>query len=149
MPRPTRAHGRPGTRVIPAAWSTDHAAVVARTLTCQVKIVPPGDGTPAYDRANHQSVTPEATPVYTDAAEIMLVTDTARLVDAAGETLPVRRYEVKLLAAAAGIEPGHIVTVTDAAGDDDLDRPGVRLVVDAVERGTQRFSRVLHATLHH
>lgn len=147
MPRPTRAHGRPGTRVIPAGWAASHALVVAKTYDCQVTIAPPATGTATYDRDQHQTVTPDVIPVYTDAAEIMLVSDTAGRTDAADEDIALRRYEVKLLADAAGIEPGHIVTIDDCPGDPDLTRPGVRLVVDAVERGAQRFSRVLHATL--
>lgn len=139
--------GRPGTVVVPTAWQATHAAVIAKTLPSTVTITPPGTGVAAFNPTTHQSETPAATASYDGPAEIMLVTDTDRLAEAAGEDVPTRRYEVKLLHSATGVEPGHVVRVT-ACADPDLGA-GTRLVVDAVERGSQRFSRVLYATLTH
>lgn len=45
MPRPTQAHGRPGTPVIPANWSAGHRPVVEATFGGVCEIRPPG-GTP-------------------------------------------------------------------------------------------------------
>lgn len=139
--------GRTGTRVIPRGWQATHAGVIGKTLTSAVLIAEPGDGEPVYNPGTHQSETPVGATSYAGPAEIMLVTDSDRLADAAGEDVPTRRYEVKLLHSAAGVKPGHIVKVT-ACEDPDLG-VDVRMVVDTVERGTQRFSRVLYATLTH
>lgn len=138
--------GRTGTPVIPAGWSAGHAAVVAKTLTSTVSIAAPDTGDRVYNSTTHQSETPTPEPVYVGAAEIMLVSDSDQLPDVAGEDVPVRRYEVKLPASAAEVVPGHVVTVTACA---DPDLAGASLVVVAVERGGQRFSRVLHTTLTH
>ncbi len=139
--------GRPGTRVIPADWQATHAAVVAKTLTSSVLIAEPGDGEPVFNPDTHQSETPLGATSYDGPATIMLVSDSDQAPEVAGEDVPTRRYEVKLTHAAAGVKPGHILQVT-ACQDPDLG-PGVRLIVDTVERGTQRFSRVLYATLTH
>lgn len=138
--------GRPGTHVIPTGWAEGHAVVVAKTLLCTVTIGPAGTGPATYNPTTHQSETPAATPTYDGPAEIMLVTDTDRLVDAADEQVPTRVYEVKLLATATGVQPLHVVHITTCT---DPDLQGQRLVVDAVEVGSQRFARVLRATLTH
>lgn len=41
MPRPNRAHGRPGTRVIPKAWEESHRPVIDRTLSGRCTITAP------------------------------------------------------------------------------------------------------------
>jgi uncharacterized protein DUF6093 len=135
--------GRPGTAVVPVAWSSDHAAVVARTLpsTVRIGLLGPSEWNPDTKQDERQLTV----PVYVDAAEIMVVTDTAHLAVAAEEQVEVRRYEVKLLAAASSsITTDMVIVVQD---DPDPQLVGRTLTIDAIERGTRRFSRVLQATL--
>lgn len=143
MPRPRRAMGRPGTVVVPATWAADHAAVIDRTLPATVRIGLPG--TPEWSDANHRDEQSLGAPVYDGPAEIMLVTDTAKAQVSADERVESRRYEVKLPAGAAAAITTEMVVEVDTDTDPQL--VGKRLSIDAIERGSRRFSRVLIATL--
>lgn len=138
-------YGRPGTEVIPTGWQATHAPVITGTLDCTITIGPAGTAA-AWNPDTEQTETAGAAPVYSGPAAIAVITDTAKVVDAVDEQTPVRRYEITLPVATAGIEAGHLVTV-DASSD--LMLTDATLTVATAERGGRRFSRVLQATLNH
>lgn len=139
--RPRRAMGRPGTLVIPTAWSADHAAVIGKALTSRVQIGLLGK--PVWDEDAGEDRAQLEYPVYDDVAELMLVADSNRTVTTAAEKLPAPRYDVTLLAdASVEITTTMYVLVVDC---DDARLVGQMLPVEQVESGSQRFSRVLRA----
>lgn len=61
MPRPRQAQGRPGTPVMPAAWSAGHRPVVEAAFTASCEIRRPGGTAPAFDPVTGASTsTPHA-----------------------------------------------------------------------------------------
>lgn len=65
MPRPTRAQGRPGTRIFPKDFEASHGVVVGKAATATVLIFPPPAGTGATMNADFTYATPDpATAIY-------------------------------------------------------------------------------------
>jgi len=142
MARPVRHTGSGRMIPIPDAWSTDHEAVIAGTLTSMV-IIRPASGPPAWNTARGQTETPVAVAAYMGPASITAVAAPG-LPESAGELVPTRIYEVRLPYDVDTAIPGLVVDVT-ASPDPML--VGQRLHVDHTDRGDRRFSRVLLATL--
>lgn len=146
MPRTRQAQGRPGTQVIPAGWGESHAGVIGRALTSTVTIGPAG-GVRGWNEGLGQSQTAPAAAAYEGVASVMAVSDSARILTVVEDPTSSRVYDVTLPLDGAGadnIETDHVVTVTSS---DDPDLTGKHLRVTAIERGSQRFSRVLLALL--
>lgn len=148
MPRPTRAQGRPGTAVIPTGWETGHAPVVAKTMTAQVSIRPPGETQQWSPEAEQMVLTPHV-PYYTDGARIQVLGQQARQARTAEDPETVASYLVVVPGDIApppgGLEMvDHLIEVTDS-GDPLLD--GRVLVVREVVYGSQRFERDLFCQL--
>jgi len=142
MPRPV-GYGRPGTKVFPDGWAEAHAVVVDGTHDSTVTVGEPG-GSPQWSAEAKATLTLPVAPAYTGKATITPVAqDGEQQAAVAEDVVPVRRYEVKLLHAAAGVEVDHVVTVL--ASPDPEFATGRRLKVTAVEKGSRRFSRVLIA----
>lgn len=137
-------YGRPGTRVFPADWQATHAPVVEDTFDSFVQIGPATGGPAAWNETSGQSESTAGAPVYSGPASIGLISDTSRLIDAAGEQVPVRRYEISLPVDTAGVDDDHVVHVV-ACPDQML--AGQVLTDLAIERGDRRFARALQATL--
>jgi len=147
MPRPRQAQGRPDTPVVPAGWAGAHSKVIDRaTATASaVQIGPPG-GTSSWNDGLGRTITQPASPVYVGAAELMLVSDTARALTVVEDPIKSRVYDVTLpYAASALVAVDHVITVDPADPDPML--AGRTLTVLAIERGSRRFSRVLLAVL--
>lgn len=139
--RPRRAMGRPGTTVIPAAWSAEHAAVIAKALLSSVQIGLLGE--PAWDADAKEDRAQLEFPVYDGPAELMLVADSNRTVVTAGEQIPAPRYDVMLTAdGTEAITSTMYVLVVEC---DDGRLIGQMLPIEQVEAGSQRFSRVVRA----
>lgn len=143
--RPTRSYGRPGTAVIPESWQADHAAVIGDTFPDVITIGPAG-GSAEFNETTGQTETTPAEPVYDGAARITAVSFAPQPVEQADEQIPVRVYEVALPWATAGISISHVITVTSSA---DAQLAGEVLQVSQIERDSNRFSRILLATLDH
>lgn len=146
MPRIRQSQGRPGTPVIPKDWQAGHAAVVAKTLKAKVRIGPPG-GTTGWNEGRGQTETADAAAVYVGAASVMPVSDTNRILTVVEDPTSTRVYEVTLPLNEPGVDlvtSEHIVKVTAC---DDAQLVGKKLAIGGIERGSQRFSRVLLATL--
>lgn len=142
-----RSHtGRPGTVVIPDGWATAGAAVVDGTHPSSVTIGPAG-GPAVYNPTSNQTETAAVAPVYVGRATLMLLQTRAdRAEQVVDDPTASRKYDVTLpYVASAGVQVGHVVTV--AAGDPDPMLSTKHLRVEAVERGSRRFSRVLIAIL--
>lgn len=146
MPRPTQAQGRPGTCVIPANWGAAHGDVVRRALTAAVTIGPSYADLQWNDETGQMDAY-AADALYTGPASLMPVSDTARILTVVEDPTSTRVYDITLDRALEGadlVEAEHVITVT---GCDDALLAGKSLVVTAIERGSQRFSRVLLALL--
>lgn len=147
MPRPRQAQGRPGTPVVPAGWGQSHSAVVGRAVdsASTVQIGAPG-GTSAWNEGLGRTVTQPKDPVYVGAAELMVVSDTARALTVVEDPVKSRVYDVTLPYDASALVAAEMVVTVDV-GDPDPMLAGRTLRVHAIERGSRRFSRVLLAVL--
>lgn len=147
MVRPTHHLGSGRSKPIPDDWGTAHAGVIAATLPAMVKVRPAVAGAPAFNPLSGQTEASAGFPVYTGAARITAVTSPpggpTEMVD---EQIQTRVYEVVLAYAVEVAAPGLVVDVTS---DPDPMLVGARLLIDDVDRGSNRFSRVLLATLKH
>lgn len=145
MPRPRRHVGSGRLAVIPERWNADHAGVIAGTFRSSVTVRPAGGGTPTWDEESGTTQTTPPAAVYEGPAKITAVTSPpGGPADAVDEQVPLRIYEVLLELDVDAAVPGLVVHV-DSSPDPMLD--GKNLRVDHVDRGDQRFSRVLLATL--
>lgn len=147
MPRPLH-RGRPGSAVIPGEWQQQLAPVVANVLAtsgCTIRITPRG-AQPGWNATSGQTETTAAADVYAGAASITVVSNTDRDLTVVDDTITSRLYEIRLPwdAPAAADTRGQLVTVVS---DPDPDLTGRTLTVQAAERDTRRFSRLLYATL--
>ena len=141
--RPLQSQGRPGTPVFPVGWEAAHAVVSEKSFDCTVSIGPATGGPMVWNPVTEQDESTAGTAVYAGPAEILVVTDTAKVMDEAADATPVRRYQVKIRAAASSVTTEHVIRVTTSS---DSMLVGKTLTIDAIERG-RRFSRVLQATL--
>lgn len=147
MPRARQAQGRPGTPTIPPGWQAGHAPVVTRALMNAAVTIGPAGGTTDWNEGAGQTETAAAAPVYSGAAAIMAVSDSARILTVVDDPTSTRVYDVTLSLDAAGvdlIESEHVIRVT---ASDDAMLTGKTLSISGIERGTERFSRVLLAVL--
>lgn len=140
-----RHHTGSGRRsVIHPDWAQAPAGIVADTLDAEVRIGPATGGPGVWSHELQEVVAAAGTPVYDGPAQLTPVTDRDRPLVSADDPVTVRSYEIKLPVATAGLKVGHLVQV-DVCDDPML--TGARLTVDAVERGSRRFSRTIHAHL--
>lgn len=146
MPLPRPMMGRPGTPVIPIAWGESHSKVIdqATSTASTIKIGVPG--TPQWDEDLGRSVIPIVDPVYSGAADLMAVSDTARARLVVEDPVKERVYEV-MLPYAAGVELASEMVLTVDAGDPDPRLSNRTLRIGHIEDGSRRFSRVLLAVL--
>lgn len=141
-----RSHtGRPGTAVVPDGWAAAGGAVVDQSHPSSVSIGQAG-GAAAYNPTTNQTEAAAVAPVYVGRATLMLLQtrgdQSETVVD---DPTAARKYDVTLTyAASAGVQVGHVITV---AADPDPMLVGRTLRVEAIERGSRRFSRVLLAIL--
>jgi len=145
MPRPRRAHGRPGTAVIPPAWEADHAVVAAKTFTATVKIWPRATAPDIKDDLSYDDAG-SPSPVYVGGARIQVLSGGR---DAANQMIGDQAvssvaYLVAIDREAAPIRRGYVVEVVTS--NDATLQDGRRLAVERVDRGSLRFERDLYCT---
>jgi hypothetical protein len=150
MPRPTRANGRPGTKVIPPRWGALHAQAAAGTRTdATVDVRVPGT-TPRWNNDRKRTEATDATPFATKVpARILALTASTNTStqDAADDTVRVIGYRISVplgKANDARLLPGVLVDVVSCS---DPLLVGRTLRVEDVVRGSHRFERDLLCTL--
>ncbi len=142
MPRPIRAQGRPGTRVIPADWSRSHAPVVAKTLTAECVITAPAGGAAGKIKDDLTYDPAEAAAAYQGPARVQALSDSARARIFGEESHVEAAYLVVIdLDSDATIGRGHVVRFT-SINDDRL--TAATLVVDRALIGSERWERDLY-----
>lgn len=132
--------GRPGTGVLPSEVAG--RVVFSRTMTAPCTIRVPGT-TQAWSTELEQNVETPIDPYFTGVCRIQALTNDARQVDAADDTVTVSGYLITVPATVAAAVD-HLVVATDT-GDTTLD--GRTLRVRDVVRGTVRFERDLYCSL--
>lgn len=154
MPRPVRAQGRPGTKVIPTNWNASHAPVLDKTHRGHCVIVDPKSGGDlVYDENGKTSKRTAPDAKYDGACRVQVQqSQDARTVVGDQQTTTIE-YLVAINLLGDGVdrdepvaEPhvGDRVTVTQS-GDASLD--GQSLTVTSVAVGTERFERDLFCVL--
>ncbi len=83
--------------------------------------------------------------MYSGAASITPSADGGIAASVVDTPTSTRAYEVKIPADVAGIDTDNHLMCVDSSPDPDL--VGARLIIQSVERGDRRFSRVLQTTL--
>ena len=140
MPRPTRAQGRPGTRVIPVNWERDHAPVVDKTFTAGVQIFDPYTGTePVLQAGYTYSAGAAGAPIYTGNARIQVMNAQAAA-DIVGDQEQLTTVYLVVIERAADVPVGSRVVV--ATGDPML-TDGRHLIVRKAAAGSLRWERDL------
>lgn len=146
MPRPTRAQGRPGTRVIPIAWSSDHAPVATKTMNGTCELLPPGEGPLVFDPAEKVSRRGDVTPTYTGPCRIQKLNAQDRTQVVAEQTVTSVGYLITLSLdvldandrpAADQVTTAHRVHVTGNTNGPAL--VGEHLTITSIAKGTERF----------
>lgn len=142
MPRPNRAHGRPGTRVIPVNFERDHARVMEGSRTAVCVIHGPSDGTPVFDPDLGYSVAPAAPKVYEGSIRVQALSaaDQNRIVGEQDQA--TASYLAAIDHQAPRVPAGSTITFT-ATTDGWL--VGDTLFVRNGDLGTVRFERHLYA----
>lgn len=146
MPRPTRAQGRPSTRVIPVAWSTDHAPVATKAMNATCELIPPGTGPLVFDQAEKVSRRTEVDPSYVGPCRIQKLNAQDRNQAVAEQTVTTVGYLVTLslgvlddngAPTADTATAAHRVCVTANPNGPDL--VGEYLTITSIVRGSERF----------
>lgn len=133
--------GRPGTRVLPQ--ETAGRVVMAATMTAPVTLRRPGT-TQTWSDAEQQMVATPNAPYFTGLARIQAMTNDAREVNTADDTITVSGYLVTLPATVAATVDDEVVAT--GTGDTTLD--GRVLRIRDIVRGTAvRFERDLICSL--
>lgn len=147
MPRPTRAHGRPGTPVVPDAWAASHRPVLAGTRRGTLAVRRDAT-TQTWDNELEQNVTVPVDPHFIGTCRVQALGNQARDRVIAGDPETVADYLIatEVTDAAPDAQPleQQLATVTDT-GDPLLDGQTLRIV--QVVRGTELFERYLFCTL--
>lgn len=131
--------GAPGDHVVHPRWSQHHRPVAASTLTAECEVA-------RQDGAGSTGATGVFTPstatvVYTGPCRVLALTSRSARPVVVGEAQETRhRYQVSLLADAAQIEIGDLVTVT---GTVDPALAGKRLRVTDIQYGSELWQRDL------
>lgn len=152
MARPLHK-GRPGSRTLPGNWQAQVSRVPTREILeadCIVSIHKPNSAPVWDDDLKRPTTTPAAVVYgpdvepYAGAAVLSVVTDSERDTMVVDDPTPSTLYQIKLPWDAPDVETGMFV---DVIADPDAGLTGRTLIVTAVKYGTQRVSRILHATL--
>ena len=146
VPRPNRAHGRPGTRVIPTSFEADHARVIDKTLdNATVTIRRPLLASGVTIGADLTPTVTNAAPVHTDlpARVQELSANESRVVVGDQEQI-LATHLVVLQRDIAGI-PDRSTVHIDTSTDPDL--AGLTLTVRRPATGSMRFERDLYCVL--
>lgn len=143
MPRPTRAHGRAGTAVIPADWAASHRPVAEKTMRdATVALRHPGS-TQTWSYAAQEMVEVPNAAYWTGAARIQMLASRDQVKVAVGDREYVATY---LIVVPAGVTPtsGDLCSVTEV---DDAVLAGRTLTVGLVTGGSLRWERDVYAVL--
>jgi hypothetical protein len=147
MPRPTRAYGRPGTKVIPDDWAASHGIVVGNTwMASTVNLRVAGD-TPGAQVDGRTQVTPNAPFATAVPANITALTEsTVDASDVVDDQVRVLGYLVTIPAATpvTSLDEGVLV---DVVSSPDPLLAGQTLTVTDIVRGSRLLERALVCTL--
>lgn len=142
MPRPQH-HGRPGTRVIPTNWETEHAQVVEGTFTATVSIWEPNASAVTSVNDDLTVTVTEADPIATAVPariQALKAEDTRALV---GDQEQITNGYLVAIGRDLDIPVKAIVLVVTAT---DTDFVGRRMRVHKLDHGSLRFERDLYCT---
>lgn len=146
MPRPVQATGRPGTPVIPTAWSEAPRTVVEAALTGTCEIRHPG-GTPGvFDPVTGTKPVTPFPAYFTGPCTVQVLPALEQQAMSGGQQVTTVGYRVTVAYdAAAALKVGDLVKVTavDANGDPTL--VGQVLKVQSFNRGTVAWERDIYA----
>lgn len=142
MPRPNRAHGRPGTRMVPKAFEVDHARVMAGSRTSVAVIHGPSTGAPVFDPSLGYSVTPDAPTLYNGTIRVQALSAADRSRIIGDQDLTTGSYLAAIDHDAPRIPAGSVITFTTTT---DGWLAGDQLFVRNGDLGTVRFERHLYA----
>lgn len=141
MPRKKRAHGRPGTTVIPEAWETDHRPVVSKTLRgrCTIHAPSPPATLQVKPDLTYEPTDGPAAAVYDGPfrAQALNAKESTGLV---GDQEQITAGYLVVVEADADVPIRSVVTFAEAS---DPELVGCRLVVRKIARGSHRFERDL------
>lgn len=152
MPRPTRAQGRPGTKVIPANWGRSHAPVATKSMTAHCRILPPGEGPLVFDPAEKISKRSDVLPTYDGPCRIQILNAQDTVAVVAEQTQSTSGYLITLTRDPTGTNDDDIPFTSDGITlahtvhvdtCDDPDLVGRMLRIRSVVHGTERFERDL------
>lgn len=147
MPRPTRAHGRPGTPTMPASWAASHRPVLDGTRRAAISVRADAT-TQTWDDEGQEMVSTPALPHFTGTCRVQALGNQARTRIAVGDPETTADYLITtdVTDTNADAQPAEqqLATVT-GTGDPLLDGRTLRIV--QVSRGTDLFERYLFATL--
>lgn len=136
------------TTVIPAAWSTHHAATAAGAMNATVQIHNPAAATSVWNPATESQDSTPGPAVYDGPARVQEYMR-ATLTEQTSQSVAQRRYRIQLQADAPHIEEGWTVTVTACANDAELVSwtAARALTIEDVQMGSERFTRDLVTTM--
>lgn len=146
MPRPTQHTGRPGTEVLPAAWSTGHRPAVEAALTAACSIRHPGGTAGGFNATTGASTTTPFAAHYAGPCSVEVLPALEQAAVTGDQQVTTLGYRVTVAYdAAPALKVGDLVTITavDANGDPSL--VGQVLKVQSFARGSVAWERDIYA----
>lgn len=146
MPRPTQSTGRPGTPVIPAAWSAAHRIVVAATHTAAVSLRRPGGTQGTFDPVTGTYPTVPHSAYYDGPARVQVLATADQEHMAGEQEISTLGYAVMLEHTVSGMQIEDLCAVTAVDDNGDQWLVGRELTVESIESGSLHWERRLICT---
>lgn len=141
VPRPNRAHGRPGTRVVPVNFERDHAHTIALSFTATGRVWPAATGPATINDDLSYTPASPASALYEGGMRLQELarTEVQRLFGDEFQTVTVYRVVLDL-DAAGDISRGDRIEVTHSS-----DMTLSWMTIARVTRGSIRMERDVYA----
>lgn len=138
------AHGRPGTRVIPAGWAAQHRPTAEGTMTGAVCEIREPDTVGAFDtNLGRRPITP-GTLVRGNVPCRVVRVNREQVHSLAEQQVTTLDYLVTVPLEVLGARVDHVVRFTSVEPGGDTDLLTTKLIVTAVLKGTQVWERDLY-----
>lgn len=141
--RSRQATGRPGTPVIPAAWSQAPRTVIGKTWTSKCEIRHPGGGKGAFNQTTGTYPITKPAPHFTGKARVQVLNAQDREHLIADEPITTVAYLVAVSIDATAVKVDDVLTVTCLDANGDLTLVDHELIVKSFSRGTLAWERDL------
>lgn len=145
MPRQQQAQGRPGTPVLPAAWSAGHRPVVEATYTAACEIRHPGGTAPTFNATTGASSSTPNAAHYAGPCDVEVLPALEQAAVTGDQQVTTLGYRVTVAYdAAPQLKVGDLVKITAVDDNGDPTLVGQVLKVQSFARGSVAWERYIY-----